>query len=65
VESQPLLTASDYLFASFWVVLVVLVPSLCRVVVLLLDCPVDGFDVELVLLAWPADGSVVDELVVF
>jgi hypothetical protein len=44
---------------------VVFVPSLCCVVVLLLDCPVEGFDVELLLLDIPFDGSDMIVLLLF
>jgi hypothetical protein len=47
------------------VFVVVFVPSLCWVVELLLDCPVDGLDAEFVVLVWPFAGSVAVVLLFF
>jgi hypothetical protein len=44
---------------------VVFVPSLCCVVVLLLDCPVEGFEVQVLLLDSPFDGSDIIVLLLF
>jgi hypothetical protein len=49
----------------FSVLVVVFVPSLCWIVVLLLDCPVAGLEVAVLLLDWPSDGFAVDVLLVF
>ena len=66
LERCGCLAPSDgYLLSFFSDVWVVLVPSLCCVVVLLLACPVAGSEVELLLTDFPPDGSFVVEFVTF